>query len=34
MTGPAPAGEALLPRIDVHAHYLPAFYREAATSCG
>jgi predicted TIM-barrel fold metal-dependent hydrolase len=34
VTGPAPAGATLLPRIDVHAHYLPAFYREAAIAAG
>jgi predicted TIM-barrel fold metal-dependent hydrolase len=31
---PAIAGSALLPRIDVHAHYLPDFYREAAIAAG
>ena len=31
----APAdGQALLPRVDVHAHYLPARYRTAAAAAG
>ncbi len=31
----APAdGQALLPRVDVHAHYLPAGYRAAAAAAG
>ncbi|MGO1075475.1 amidohydrolase family protein [Inquilinus sp. CA228] len=35
--GPAPGqpmAAALPPRIDVHAHYLPGFYREAAIAAG
>ena len=31
----APAGgQTLLPRVDVHAHYLPDFYRQAAAAAG
>ena len=34
VTDPALPGATPSPRIDVHAHYLPAFYREAAIAAG